>query len=90
MFFQIDPADGVPIFDQVVRQVKFAVARGVALLESGLPPTDPYVCLAEIVTTSGVRSFKVTFETAGAGNWSVNAVPAEDGESFDPIPVIFP
>lgn len=29
MFFQIDPADGVPIFDQVVRQVKFAVARGV-------------------------------------------------------------
>jgi len=28
MFFHIDPADGVPIFDQVVRQVKFAVARG--------------------------------------------------------------
>lgn len=28
MFFQIDPANGLAIFDQVVRQVKFAVARG--------------------------------------------------------------
>jgi GntR family transcriptional regulator len=29
MFFHIDPADGLAIYDQVVRQVKFAVARGV-------------------------------------------------------------
>ena len=28
MFFQVDPDNGVAIFDQVVRQVKFAVARG--------------------------------------------------------------
>lgn len=28
MFFQVEPSNGVPIFDQVVRQVKFAVARG--------------------------------------------------------------
>jgi GntR family transcriptional regulator len=28
MFFQVDPSNGVAIFDQVVRQVKFAVARG--------------------------------------------------------------
>jgi GntR family transcriptional regulator len=28
MFFQVDPANGVAIFDQVVRQVKFAIARG--------------------------------------------------------------
>jgi len=28
MFFQVDPVNGVAIFDQVVRQVKFAVARG--------------------------------------------------------------
>ncbi len=33
MFFHIDPADGLAIYDQVVRQVKFAVARGV--LEPG-------------------------------------------------------
>jgi GntR family transcriptional regulator len=28
MFFHIDPTDGVPIYDQVVRQVKYAVAAG--------------------------------------------------------------
>lgn len=28
MFFHIDPADGLPIYEQVVRQVKFAVAGG--------------------------------------------------------------
>lgn len=28
MFFQVDASNGVAIFDQVVRQVKFAVARG--------------------------------------------------------------
>ena len=28
MFLQIDPANGLAIYDQVVRQIKFAVARG--------------------------------------------------------------
>ena len=29
MLFHIDPANGLPIYEQVVRQVKFAVAEGV-------------------------------------------------------------
>lgn len=29
MFLHVDPADGLPIYDQVVRQIKFAVAQGV-------------------------------------------------------------
>ena len=29
MFFQIDFGDNLPIYDQVVRQIKFAVAGGV-------------------------------------------------------------
>ena len=28
MFIQIDPSDGLAIYDQVVRQVKFAIAQG--------------------------------------------------------------
>ena len=28
MFFQIDPANGLAIYDQVVRQMKFAIANG--------------------------------------------------------------
>ena len=33
MFFQIDPHNGLAIYDQIVRQIKFAVAGGV--LKSG-------------------------------------------------------
>ena len=29
MFLEIDPANGLAIYDQIVRQIKFAVARGV-------------------------------------------------------------
>ena len=29
MFFSVDPSNGVPIYEQIVRQVKFAVADGV-------------------------------------------------------------
>lgn len=28
MFLHVDPADAVPIYDQVVRQIKFTVAQG--------------------------------------------------------------
>ena len=38
MFFQIDFTDELPIYDQVVRQVKFAVAGG-ALKENELIPS---------------------------------------------------
>jgi len=38
MFFQIDFADKLAIYDQVVRQVKFAVANGV-LSEGELVPS---------------------------------------------------
>ncbi len=38
MFFQVDAANGVAIFDQVVRQVKFAVARG-ALRPGNMVPS---------------------------------------------------
>lgn len=28
MFFKIDPNNGIPIYDQIVRQVKYAIAEG--------------------------------------------------------------
>lgn len=28
MFFSVDPGNGVPVYDQIVRQVKYAVAEG--------------------------------------------------------------
>jgi len=37
MFFSIDPQNGVPIYEQLVRQVKFAVADGVLVPGQLLP-----------------------------------------------------
>ena len=37
MFFSIDPSNGVPIYEQVVRQIKFAVADGVLVAGQMVP-----------------------------------------------------
>ena len=37
MFMQIDPYNGIAIYDQVVRQVKFAIAQGVLKPGSRIP-----------------------------------------------------
>jgi len=37
MFFYIDPHNGLPIYDQIVRQIKFAVAGGVLKSSEMIP-----------------------------------------------------
>lgn len=60
-----------------------ALARGLALLETGLPPSAPYVCAVTLDTSTGARSFTVTFATEGPGAWSVHAAPT--GPLEDPV-----
>ncbi len=66
-----------------------AVARGLALLETGLPPADPYVCGIDINTSTGIRSFTVTFATEGEGQWSVQSVATPAGDSPQMMPASF-
>lgn len=66
-----------------------ALAKGLALLETGLPPADPYICGVDISTSTGVRSFTVTFASEGAGAWSVNSVPTAEGDFPTPMPAMF-
>jgi hypothetical protein len=66
-----------------------ALARGLELLETGYPPTNPYVCGVSIDTPSGTRAFTVTFATQGAANWTVQAAPTPDNESPAPMPILF-
>lgn len=66
-----------------------ALARGLALLETGLPPSDPYVCGVTINTPTGPRSFTVTFASEGGDNWSVHSAPTLLGEDPDPMPSSF-
>lgn len=66
-----------------------AVARGVMLLETGLPPSSPYVCGVTIATSTGPRSFTVTFTSQGGTNWSVSAAPTQSGETPPAMPSTF-
>lgn len=66
-----------------------ALAKGVALLETGLPPTDPYVCGVDINTTNGTQSYTVTFESEGGDNWSVRSELTAGGFPPTPMPVTF-
>ena len=66
-----------------------AVALGLTLLETGLPPSDPYVCGVDITTSSGVRSLTVTFASEGVGQWSVKSAATVEGDSPQSMPATF-
>lgn len=66
-----------------------AAAKGLALLETGLPPTDPYVCGVAITTSTGSSSFTVTFTSEGGNNWSVHSAPTAASDSPQPMPASF-
>ena len=66
-----------------------AVACGLTLLETGLPPSDPYTCLVSVNTVVGLRSSLVTFTSTGSGTWSVRAAPPPPGDQSPPMPSMF-
>jgi hypothetical protein len=66
-----------------------AAAAGLALLETGLPPTNPYVCGATIDMPSGPASFTVTFASSAGGTWTVTSEPTPQGNNPSPMPATF-
>lgn len=66
-----------------------AIARGLTLLETGLPPSNPYVCATSVGTPPDERSFTVTFNSAVEGTWRVHAAPTQWPDEPDPMPVSF-
>jgi len=66
-----------------------AIARGIALLETGTPPTDPFIGAAIIQTVRGPRSFTVTFTSHGPDGWSLYAAPTASDENPPPLPQTF-
>jgi hypothetical protein len=66
-----------------------ALARGLALLETGFPASDPYVCAVIINTSAGANSFTVTFASEGGNNWSVHSAPTAPNENPSPMPSTF-
>jgi hypothetical protein len=66
-----------------------ALARGVTLLETGAPPTDPYVCGVTIETSVGPCDFTVTMSSEGEDQWSVHVAPTQWPDSPPPMPPSF-
>ena len=66
-----------------------AMARAMRLLETGLPPSTPYVCSATITTSQGPRRYTVTFTLASDGTWSVHSTPTLASENPLPMPDTF-
>ena len=66
-----------------------ALALALALLETGNPPSDPYVCGATIDTSTGAHSYTVTFTSEGTNNWSVNSAPTLPSDNPQPMPSSF-
>ena len=66
-----------------------ALARGLALLETGYPPSNPYICGVIINTSAGPRSFTVTFASAGDSIWSVQSTPTAVNDNPPTMPSTF-
>jgi hypothetical protein len=62
-----------------------AAARALALLETGVPPSDPYVRLVEVDTSQGPSNFIITITTEGVGLYSVQAAAAGPNDPTTPI-----
>lgn len=66
-----------------------AVARGLALLETGYPATSPYFCGVTLNTTTGSHTYTVKFLREATTQWSVSATPTADGENPTAMPLVF-
>jgi len=71
-----------------------ALARGLALLETGAPSSSVYSCTTTVDTPEGTRTFTVTFTSAGMDSlgrptWSVEAAPTTTSDTSGPMPASF-
>ena len=66
-----------------------AMGRATTLLQSGLPPTDPYVCGVTLATPIGPEAYTVTYAKQKNGTWSVHVAPTTLTEYPSPMPDSF-
>jgi len=66
-----------------------ALAQAMALMETGLPPSDPYVCATLIDTSQGPESITVTFANEANEIWSVHVAPTAPGDATQAMPEYF-
>jgi hypothetical protein len=63
-------------------------AQAIDLLETGDPPTDPYVCTTTVDFPQGTRTYVVTFTNIGFDDWTVDVI-RDDSASAPTMPGSF-
>ncbi len=66
-----------------------AVAKGVALLETGNPPASGSAYGVTVNTSAGSRTYVVTFTAESSNGWAVSATPSALGQVLLPLPATF-
>ena len=66
-----------------------ATGLALALLETGLPPSNPYDCGVSMTTPTGVRCFAVQFSSSAPGSWSIHVAPVADLAALPTLPATF-
>jgi hypothetical protein len=66
-----------------------ALARGLALLETGFPPSNPYSCIVRITTSTGTFNYTVSFSSSGNNTWTVSSAPTTPADLSPPMPSTF-
>ena len=66
-----------------------ALAEAVDLLETGLPPSSPYVASLTLTTSLGPQVYTITYQDQGGGDWDIQARPPLPGESPPTLPATF-
>lgn len=65
------------------------MARAMALLTTGTPPSQHYECVLTIETSTGPRGYTASFSTSDGTNWSISTRPTLASENPDPMPATF-
>ena len=50
-----------------------ALGQALQVLQTGPPPTDPFICSTTLDTSYGPQSFKITYRYKGGSDWIVRA-----------------
>jgi hypothetical protein len=55
-----------------------AAAQGVAMLQNGPPPSDPFTVTVGVTTSAGMQAYQISISSnpSAANQWVVQAVPA--------------
>jgi hypothetical protein len=66
-----------------------ALAAALALLETGSPPSNPYVCGTTVMTVAGLRSYTITMSSDADNQWTVESALTANGATPTPMPQTF-